>query len=74
MVLPVGTMSRLRSRSAWCMDPQQDRPKLFRADPDRDGNFHSNRNSDGYGYLDRVAIAYTINILQFFAPTSAAGG
>ena len=52
MVLPVGTMSRLRTGCAWCVDTWHHWPKLFRrgADPDLDGDHgsicHRKRNGD----------------------------
>ncbi len=50
MVLPVGTVSELRSKSARSVDPRHCRPKLFRGgtDSDCDGNsiYHCNREGD----------------------------
>ena len=42
MVLPVRTMSRLRSRSGWCLDIERNRPNLFRAGADTDHDCHCN--------------------------------
>ena len=59
MVLPVGTVPEMRTKSAWSVDPWHCRAKLFSGGTDSDCGcdgksiYHCNR--DGYGDRHRIA-------------------